>query len=90
MDRRDRPRGQDGPEAFRRAGLRATHTPAVLITRGRIEDQPGKIASPTPHGERRKAIRLLVAVLALADERRRERSCASVYHHWWHRPAGAD
>lgn len=36
---------EDGPESIRRAGLRATHTPAVLITRGRIDQQLGKIAS---------------------------------------------
>ncbi|MFL4905267.1 DUF5958 family protein [Streptomyces sp. MMS24-I2-30] len=42
---------EDGPESIRRAGLRATHTPAVLITRGRIDQQLGKIASLTPHDE---------------------------------------
>ncbi|WP_228985482.1 MULTISPECIES: DUF5958 family protein [unclassified Streptomyces] len=26
---------QDGPESISRAGLRVTHTPAVLVTRGR-------------------------------------------------------
>ncbi|MER5941603.1 DUF5958 family protein [Streptomyces sp. NPDC001928] len=33
-----------GPESIRRAGLRPTHAPAVLITRGRIDQQLGKIA----------------------------------------------
>jgi hypothetical protein len=51
---------EDGPEGIHRAGLRPTHTPAVLITRGRINDQLGKIASLTPRDERRKAFRLLV------------------------------
>lgn len=55
---------EDGPESIRRAGLRATHTPAVLITRGRIDQQLGKIASLTPHDERLKSFRLLIAVLA--------------------------
>ncbi|MFD8913758.1 DUF5958 family protein [Streptomyces sp. NPDC059575] len=85
-----RPVAEDGPEGVRRAGLRATHTPAVLITRGRIEEQLGKIASLTPLDERRKAFRLLIAVLALADERRRERFCANGCAHWWHRLTGAD
>ncbi|MFF3787586.1 DUF5958 family protein [Streptomyces sp. NPDC001933] len=67
---------EDGLEGIRRAGLRPTHTPAVLITRGRINDQLGKIASLTPRDERRKAFRLLVAVLAIADGRRRERYCS--------------
>lgn len=75
----------DGPESIRRAGLRATHTPAVLITRGRIDQQLGKIASLTPHDERLKSFRLLIAVLAVADERRRERFCSVGCGHAWHR-----
>ncbi|WP_327380701.1 DUF5958 family protein [Streptomyces sp. NBC_01207] len=76
---------EDGPESIRRAGLRPTHTPAVLITRGPIDQQLGKIAGLTPVDERRKAFRLLVAVLAVADERRRERFCSDGCGHWWHR-----
>ncbi|MFE7789732.1 DUF5958 family protein [Streptomyces sp. NPDC057460] len=81
---------EDGPESIRRAGLRPTHTPAVLITRGRIEHQLGKIASLTPLDERRKAFRLLVAVLAIADGRRRKRFCSDGCGHWWHRLFAAD
>ncbi|MGW9120244.1 DUF5958 family protein [Streptomyces sp. NPDC055663] len=80
---------EDGPEGIRRAGLRPTHTPAVLITRGRINDQLGKIASLTPLDERRKAFRLLVAVLAIADGRRREDYCSDGCGHWWHRLSAA-
>ncbi|MEV5491040.1 DUF5958 family protein [Streptomyces bobili] len=36
--------------------------------------------------ERRKALRLLIAVLAIADERRRERYCCDGCGHWWHSP----
>ncbi|MFJ6987106.1 MULTISPECIES: DUF5958 family protein [unclassified Streptomyces] len=81
---------EDGPEAVRRAGLRPTHTPAVLISRGRIDHQLGRIASLTPGDERRKAFRLLVAVLAVADGRRRELFCSDGCGHWWHRLSGAD
>ncbi|MGW7086832.1 DUF5958 family protein [Streptomyces sp. NPDC054871] len=76
---------EDGPESIRRAELRPTHTPAVLITRGRIDQQLGKIAGLVPLDERRKAFRLLIAVLAIADERRRERYCSDGCGHWWHR-----
>ncbi|MFF0000484.1 DUF5958 family protein [Streptomyces avermitilis] len=79
---------EDGPESIRRAGLRPTHTPAVLITRGRIDQQLGKIAGLTPADERRKAFRLLIAVLA--DARRRERFCSGGCGHWWHRLPAAD
>ncbi|MFE6847984.1 DUF5958 family protein [Streptomyces sp. NPDC057686] len=81
---------EDGPESIRRAGLRPTHTPAVLITCGPIDQQLGKIARLTPVDERRKAFRLLVAVLAVADERRRERFCFGGCGHWWHRLDIAD
>ncbi|MER6922783.1 DUF5958 family protein, partial [Streptomyces spiralis] len=64
---------EDGPGSVRRAGLRPTHTPAVLITRGRIDQQLGKIAGLAPLDERRMGSRLLIAVLAIADARRRER-----------------
>ncbi|MGW6059031.1 DUF5958 family protein [Streptomyces sp. NPDC055189] len=81
---------EDGPESIRRAGLRPTHTPAVLITRGRIDQQLGKIAGLAPPDERRKAFRLLIAVLATADGRRRERFCSGGCSHWWHRLSVAD
>lgn len=76
---------EDGPESIRRAGLRATHTPAVLIARGRIDQQLGKIVGLTPHDERLKSFRLLIAVLAVADGRRRERFCSDGCSHEWHR-----
>ncbi|MFK0050014.1 DUF5958 family protein [Streptomyces sp. NPDC090741] len=81
---------EDGPESIRRAGLRPTHTPAVLITRGPVYQQLGKIAGLTPLDERRKAFRLLVAVLAIADERRRTRYCSDGCGHWWHSLPAAD
>ncbi|MFD7864450.1 DUF5958 family protein [Streptomyces sp. NPDC059783] len=40
---------EDAPESIRRSGLRATHTPAVLLVRGRIDQQLRKIAALTPH-----------------------------------------
>ncbi|MEU6312867.1 DUF5958 family protein [Streptomyces sp. NPDC047014] len=81
---------EDGPEGIRCAGLRPTHTPAVLITRGRIDQQLGKISSLAPRDERRKAFRLLVAVLAIADGRRRERCCSDGCGHWWHQLSAGD
>lgn len=81
---------EDGPESIRRAGLRPTHTPAVLITRGRIDQQLGRIAALSPVDERRKAFRLLIAVLSIADARRRERFCSGGCGHWWHRLPAAD
>ncbi|MGW4374906.1 DUF5958 family protein [Streptomyces albidoflavus] len=74
----------DARESIRRSGLRPTHTPAVLVSRGRLDEQLGKIAGLTPPDERRKAFRLLVAVLGVADARRRARHCSGGCGHWWH------
>ncbi|WP_371619902.1 DUF5958 family protein [Streptomyces sp. NBC_00454] len=78
---------QDGPESVRRSGLRPTYTPAVLIMRGQLNVQLAKIIN-LPQGERVKAFRLLVALLGVADERRRERFCADGCGHAWHQLAG--
>ncbi|GHB07449.1 DUF5958 family protein [Streptomyces termitum] len=75
---------EDAPESVRRAGLRPTHTPAVLLARGRIDEQLGKIAALAPSDERRKAFLLLVALLSVADARRRARFCSTGCAHWWH------
>ncbi|MFJ9376891.1 DUF5958 family protein [Streptomyces sp. NPDC101455] len=75
---------EDGPESVRTAGIRPTHTPAVLITRGqRLSAQLTKIIN-LPQDERVKAFRLLVALLGVADGRRRERFCAEGCTHTWH------
>ncbi|WP_428950753.1 DUF5958 family protein [Streptomyces sp. cg35] len=58
----------------------------VLITCGPIDQQLGKIAGLTSADERRKAFRLLVAVLAAVDERRRKLFRAGGCGHWWHTP----
>ncbi|WP_051805391.1 DUF5958 family protein [Streptomyces sp. NRRL F-2747] len=77
---------EDGPESVRRAGLRPTYTPAVLIMRGQLNVQLGKIIN-LPQDERLKSFRLLVALLAVSDERRREQFCADGCGHAWHRLA---
>ncbi|MGI5162376.1 DUF5958 family protein [Microbispora sp. CA-102843] len=74
---------EDGPESVLLAGIRLTHTPAVLITRGRLAEQLAKIIN-LPQDERAKAFRLLIALLTVADGRRRERYCAGGCSHAWH------
>lgn len=77
----------DAREGIRRSGLRPTHTPPVLLMRGQISVQLGKVAGLTPRHERIKAFRLLVEVLGLADARRREQFCADGCCHDWHQLA---
>lgn len=44
---------EDGPESIRRAGIRPTHTPAVLVTRGRLTEQlPKSSTSRRTNGSR--------------------------------------
>ncbi|MFE2146867.1 DUF5958 family protein [Streptomyces sp. NPDC059456] len=78
---------EDGPKSVRRAGLRPTYTPAVLITRGQLNVQLEKIIN-LPQDERVKSFRLLVALLGVSDERRRKRFCAGGCGHDWHQLAG--
>lgn len=82
-----RAQAEDGPESIRRAGIRPTHTPAVLITRGRLVVRLPKIIG-LPPDERTKSFRLLVALPGVADDRRREVDCAGACGHPWHRPGG--
>ncbi|MFH8432459.1 DUF5958 family protein [Streptomyces sp. NPDC018056] len=76
-----------------RAGHRPRRTrprSAPGVTHGPVERQLGRAAGLAPADERRKAFRLPVAVLAVADERRRERFCSGGCGHWWHRPSAAE
>jgi len=65
--------------ALQRTGLESTHTPAVLIARGKVA------AIPTlPESERVRAFKLLLAWFAVADNRRQVSSCRGACSHWWH------
>lgn len=85
------PTAEEALESIRRSGLRPTRTPAVMLVRGRIEDQVGRIAGLAPQHERMKAFRLLIALLAVADGRRRAGCRAhDCGHHWHHLTAGRE
>ncbi|GAA4326520.1 hypothetical protein BJY14_004228 [Actinomadura luteofluorescens] len=74
---------ENATEAIRRAGIRPTHTPAVLLQRGRMEVQLAKIVN-LPEDERLRSFRLLVALLGVSDGRRRARLCSDGCGHAWH------
>ncbi|WP_128380839.1 DUF5958 family protein [Streptomyces cavernae] len=71
----------DAEEAIARSGLRPTYTPAVMLTKWRLN------MSALPPYDRARAFRLLVALFAIADTRRRERYCADGCGHDWHQLA---
>ncbi|MDX3574582.1 DUF5958 family protein [Streptomyces sp. ID05-47C] len=73
-----RAREQDVPESITRSGIRATHTPAVMLTKWRF----GMEALPAY--ELTKSFRLLVALFTIADTRRRTLYCAGECGHAWH------
>jgi Family of unknown function (DUF5958) len=76
-------RGEDVAPAIKRATLRASHTPCVLLLKGRLAGQLAKVlALPPPEYE--KAFALLLALFAIADQRRRATQCADGCQHWWH------
>ena len=76
-------RDSDVPEAVIRSGVWPTRTAAVLLAKGRLDLQLAKI-STLPAAELHDALKLAIALLAIADRRRRERHCAQGCTHWWH------
>ena len=73
----------DVPAAIEKAHLKPTFTPCVLVSKGRLREQLGKVLS-LPEHEREKSFRLLLSLLAIADARQRETRCADGCAHWWH------
>ena len=68
--------------AIVRAGLRPTFTPCVLIKKGLIKNQLFKVIN-LPDNEQIKSFKLILALFAIADERRRK-YCNGKCQHWWH------
>ncbi|MFJ8490508.1 DUF5958 family protein [Streptomyces sp. NPDC094038] len=68
----------DVPEAIARSGIRPTYTPTVMLTRWRLN------MARLPSYDLPRAFRLLVALLAVADTRRRARDCVEGCRHAWH------
>ncbi|MEU4506734.1 DUF5958 family protein [Streptomyces sp. NPDC024089] len=81
---------EDGAEGIRRAGLRPTYTPAVLITRGRINDQ--LCEDRLSHSPRRTPKGVPTAGRGARDRRRksREHYYSDGCGHWWRRLSAAD
>ncbi len=73
----------DVPASIANSGLRPTDTPAVLVLKGRPKEQLAKIGN-LPEREFTKSFRLLVALLGVADERRRSHDRLTGCSHWWH------
>ena len=77
------PRPTEIPEAIRKAGLKPTHTPSVLLGKGPFTAQAAKVWG-LPEEEQPRSFSLFVALLGIADGRRRRTECADGCSHWWH------
>jgi hypothetical protein len=77
-------RDSDAAAAIVRSGVRPTRTSAVLMAKGPINIQLAKAAT-LPQAELSDGVRVAIALLAIADERRRRTKCASGCSHWWHK-----
>jgi hypothetical protein len=73
---------QDVAAAIEEAGLKTTYTSCVLLTNGALNVQLAK-AVQLPRNELTKLFSLLIALLKIADNRRRMH-CRERCRHWWH------
>lgn len=69
--------------AIARSGIKPTHTPSVLMSRGSFAAQVAKVVA-LPEAEREKSFLLFITLLGIADARRRQTQCAAGCSHWWH------
>lgn len=69
--------------AIAKAGIKHSHTPSVLLSRGPFPLQAAKVVT-LPDAEQAKAFLLFVALLGIADGRRRHTECVGGCSHWWH------
>lgn len=76
-------REEDVPPAIERSQLRRSYAPCVLLLKGGLRGQIAKVLA-LPSEEYEKAFVLLLALLTIADTRRRESRCAGGCLHWWH------
>lgn len=73
----------DAAPAIAKAGVSATRTASVLIGKSPIVQQLAKLWS-LPPSELDDVCKILLAVLAIADQRRRTTKCNGGCLHWWH------
>lgn len=73
----------DVDAAIKKAELKKTFTPCVLIQKGNLKFQFSKILN-LPQEENTKTFALFLSLFSIADERRRNEKCRNGCSHWWH------
>ena len=77
-------REEDIPKAILSAGLKPTHTPAVILLSGSDKlIQKGNKLLKTKGTVLKQAFDLVLECFVIADNRRRKK-CGAQCHHWWH------
>jgi hypothetical protein len=89
--RQSHPKADDVEPAMRMAGLRPTATPCALVRMATLAPERAfqRVIS-LPENEWEKAFRLLLGLLAIADQRRRHTQCADGCSHDWHHLASGE
>lgn len=77
------PTHSDVENGIQLSGLKPTFSPCVVMLRNPFKEACNKILAMPDH-ELVKAFRLWLAVLSLADQRRRETDCKNGCTHDWH------
>lgn len=78
------PKPDDVAGAIAELRLKRTLTPCVLIAMPNLKIQLAKL-STLPEFELPRVFRLLIKLLAAADNRRRRERPLDLVNHWWHR-----
>mgnify|MGYP001793797702 CR=1 FL=1 len=78
------PRSDELPKAIERAQLKPTFTPCVLLEIAQVPEKGLHRILALPESEQVKSFRLMIALLAIADARRRESHCKDGCSHEWH------
>ncbi|MBK8252959.1 MAG: hypothetical protein IPK82_09850 [Polyangiaceae bacterium] len=77
----------DIPEALMKSGVKPTRTAAVLVQKGSLGVQLARITT-LPNADLRDGWLISLALLSIADARRRATKCKESCLHWWHRDLG--
>lgn len=89
--RQSHPRADEVEPAMRLAALSPTCTPCALVRMATVfPERAFQRVIALPENEWEKSFRLLLALLAIADARRRNTQCAEGCSHEWHHLAPPD
>lgn len=78
------PLAKEVEPAISQAGLKLTFTPCIMVLKAPLPEKGCQRLPDLPPDEWSKSFRLMVALFALADRRRRETSCRNGCTHDWH------